>query len=117
MSDEPRFMEPVPGGFRIDEVQLTRIKLEPGEVLSIRIYSDNIDSTDMAMLKRQLTSIFPENRIMLFCMSKNDKMEIEVVSAPVEATAGDCSSPVDYCSSCSCGKKERIEAEKSNVSE
>lgn len=110
MSEDPRFMEPVPGGFKIDQVELTKIRLEPGEVLSIRVYSDTIDSTDLAMLKRQLTSIFPENRIMLFAMSSRDKMEIEVIAAPQETNS--CALPTSYCNDCHCGKKERIESER-----
>jgi hypothetical protein len=111
MSDEPRFMEPAPGGFDIDEVKLTRIQLKPGEVLSVRIYSDAVDEMNLAMLKRQLTSIFPENRIMLFCLPTDGRMEIEVI-APEAQETGSCALPTSYCNDCSCGKKERIEGER-----
>lgn len=110
-----RFMEPVPGGFRFDEVKLTKIKLEPGEVLSVRVFSDDLSEMSLAMLKRQLTSLFPSNRIMLFGMSRNDRMEIEVLAAtaaPHEevSDSGSCAAPTSYCNDCGCGKKERIES-------
>ena len=108
---EPRSMEPVPNGFAIDEVKLTRIKLEPGEILSVRIYSNSVDEMQLAMLKRQLTSLFPDNRIMLFSMPSGDNMEIEAIT-PAEPEVGSCAEPTSYCNDCHCGKKERIESER-----
>jgi hypothetical protein len=107
-----RFMEPIPGGFRIDEVKLTRIKLEPGEVLAVRIYSDSVDSMNLAMLKRQLTSLFPDNRIMLFALPSGDRMEIEVMAPTESEEASSCALPTSYCDDCHCGKKERVESER-----
>lgn len=108
--EEERLMEPTPNGFAIDEVKLTRIKLEPGEVLSVRIYSDSVDEMGLAMLKRQLTSIFPDNRIMLFSMPTGDRLEIEAIT-PTGPEVSSCALPTSYCSDCHCGKKERIESE------
>jgi hypothetical protein len=104
-------MEPIPNAFNISDVQIAKLSLAEGEILTMRIFSDSVNELDLAMLKRQLTSVFPHNRILLFSMAKGDRMEIEVV-APEAPAVSPCTEPENYCNSCACGKKERIEAER-----
>jgi hypothetical protein len=105
-------LDPVPNGFDINEVKLTRIKLEPGEVLAVRIYSNSVDADSLAMLRYQLTSVFPSNKILLFAMPQNDNMTLDVIStAAEEIVENSCAAPTSYCNDCRCGKKERIERE------
>ncbi len=104
-------MDPMPGGFNISDVQIAKLTLAPGEVLTVRIYSDTIGGDDLAMLKRQLTSVFPSNRIMLFSMPKGDRLDLEVI-APAVQEQNSCAEPASYCNDCRCGKKERIESQR-----
>jgi hypothetical protein len=108
-NSDPRQMDPLPGGFDFSEVEIAKLALKPGEVLAIRVYSSIVDDMDLAMLRRQLASVFPDNKILLFALPSGDKMDISVIA---KEEAASCAAPTSYCNDCGCGKKERIEAAK-----
>lgn len=106
----------------LKEVEVTRLNLQPGEVLVAKIYADDIDEAHLRALKTQLKVLFPNNRIMLFALPIGSKIEMDVLdtrptsplAVPPEVKAVDlsCAEPTAYCNSCACGKKERIEGMK-----
>lgn len=83
------------------EIQLTRLALNPGEVLAVKITSLDVTQADLTVLEDQMKLLFPNNKVMLFCMSPNDSISFEAIkgSEPV---------PAQFCSDCNCGKKETV---------
>lgn len=103
---------------KIKEVEVTRVNLQPGDLLAVKIYADDIDSNHLKALKAQLKALFPDNKIMLFALPIGSKIEMDVIDTrPVNPLAipagvtpvGLCAEPTAYCNNCSCGKKEAIE--------
>lgn len=116
--------------------ELTRIKLEPGEVLSVKLYGDDYEQDNVADLQAKLQSLFPDNKIMMFILPNGNDLQMEVIKPNMEIgeisqeererreqvlkqekelidtlnalPASDCSVPTNYCGDCGCGKKERI---------
>lgn len=112
--------------------ELTRIKLEPGEVLAVKLYGDDYDEANVHALQNQLKTLFPNNKIMVFMLPNGSDLQIEAIKGSMElapeekelikqnkelvdalntpAPVANCSLPASYCGDCGCGKKERIEA-------
>ena len=98
--------------FTIAELKALRIK--PGDVLTVKL----VDSTgleiftqqDMLSLRAKLKEVFKDNEVMVFAMPKDTDIVFEAVSPEVKS---DCST-IDYCDSCSCGKKEAFFANPEN---
>ena len=98
---------------KITEVEATRLSLQPGEVLVVKIYADDINEIHLKALKAQLKTLYPDNKIMLFALPIGCKIEMDVLDTQAPAAvASDCSQPNSYCNDCACGKKERIEGTK-----
>ena len=93
----------------IKELELTRIVLEPGETLVVKVKSSNATSEGLEILGENLRERFPNNKVIVFGLGENDNIELTSVK---DTSYNDCSSPQGYCGDCSCGKKERIEGEK-----
>jgi hypothetical protein len=103
----------------IKEVELTRVNLQPGDVLMVKIYADDITPEHLKGLKAQLKVLFPDNKIILLALPIGSKIEMDVLDMrpvnPLAIPAGvtpvdlSCAEPTAYCNSCGCGKKERIE--------
>lgn len=95
--------------------ELTKISLEPGEVLAVKLYGDDYDEEHVAQLRAHLKSLFPQNNVLMFVLPNGTDLQMEKISAKLEdkenSAVKDCSQPTSYCNDCSCGKKERIEGE------
>lgn len=81
------------------EIQLTRLSLNPGEVLAVKVTSSEVTQADLVVLEDQMKLLFPNNRVMLFCMSPGDTISFEAIKGSEPA-------PAQFCSDCNCGKKE-----------
>lgn len=81
---------------KFDTVELQKIHLVPGDVLSVKLVGDDFDENTMQSLKDHLQEVFPDNRIMVFTMPKNSDIVFQAVTKE----------PATYCSDCNCGKKE-----------
>lgn len=97
--------------------ELTRIKLEPDEVLSVKFYGDDYDETNLKSLQEHLKTVFPNNKVIVFNLPNGTDLQMEAIKATLEVSedkelAKDCSIPTSYCNDCACGKKEMIENEK-----
>ncbi len=92
--------------FTFKEVELIRIKLEPGEVLAVKIFSDDADSEYLDAFRKSIQGFFPNNNVLLFLFSREDNMTMEAIK-PIEQVRN-CST-TSYCLDCNCGKKEAAE--------
>jgi hypothetical protein len=74
MPDETMSLTP---GIKLMEI--TKINLAPGDVLSVIVYSNDVDVYTLDILKAHMKKIFPDNKIMLFSMPIGDKIDISVI--------------------------------------
>lgn len=115
--------------------EISKLNLQPGDTLSVKIISDEIDENDAESLREKFKSLFPNNKIFCLTVPRGSDIQLEVIKssavtaspedaqnrgafvaqtayAAMEAkVAKDCSVPTNYCNDCACGKKERILAE------
>ena len=108
---------------KFQEAEVTKLNVQPGEILMVTVYADDITPEHLRVLKVQLQALFPSNKIMLFAMPIGSKIEMDVLDTrPVNPLAvppgvpvvnlSSCAEPTSYCNDCACGKKERLEGEK-----
>lgn len=103
--------------FKINEIEVTKLDLQPGQILAVKVFADDVSQKDIAQLKAQIQAFFPNNRIMLFAMPVDGRIEMDVIdSRPLNTIVAQppvvdlgCAAPTSYCNDCACGKKERIE--------
>jgi len=97
---------------KIKELEITKISLLPGQILAVKIFSDDVSQADLGMLRAQMKSLFPNNKIMLFALPTGGKIEMDILDTnPPKVTASSCGpEPTSYCNNCSCGKKEAFES-------
>lgn len=93
---------------KFTEVEINRINLKPGDVLSVKLVGELFDADAMNSLQAALTNRFPDNKILVLLLPENHDVQMEVIVTKPEAK--DCSQPMSYCNDCSCGKKEMIES-------
>lgn len=79
---------------------VTKISLQPGDVLGVKVSATDVSGNALENLQNMLTEMFPDNRVMVFCMKPTDNITFE----KIETAAKDCST--NYCEDCNCGKKE-----------
>lgn len=104
---------------KINQVDLARLNLDPEEVLVVTIKSDDLTEYSMSQLRKGFEKYFPNNKILVLGVGETGSIgltiatgasyTVNVAETPkVEEPKTDCST-VNYCSSCSCGKKEAFE--------
>lgn len=82
----------------VKEVELTKISLNPGEVLAVKIISDEIEEQDLGSLKEQLKKLFPSNKAMLFLLPTGS----DITFTAMESVTDTCGPKT--CADCNCGK-------------
>jgi hypothetical protein len=84
-------------GFDVAELQV--IKLEPGDVLSIKLIGDECcnDST-LQSLQHELNQVFKNNKVIVFAMPNNNDMIIEAIRP--QATPSKCAGCRGGCETC-----------------
>jgi len=86
--------------------ELIKLTIAPGEVLGVKITSDDMDESHLESLKSGLKILFPNNKVMIFCVPPGDDLTFTAIQGLEEKV--DCG--VKACEDCSCGKKERLQA-------
>jgi hypothetical protein len=86
------------------EVEVTKLNLQPGEILVATIKSDDVDMASLTTLRGQIQMAFPNNKVFLFGISLDDEVRFSIMkdSTPSCGTQS-------YCADCNCGKKEQME--------
>lgn len=99
---------------RFNELDVQRLNLQPGELLVVTIKSDEVSQESMYELRKGLEKYFPNNKILVLGHAVSDNIALTVAkdmsySEEKPQVSGCGPTPADYCSSCSCGKKEAFE--------
>lgn len=94
-------------------LDVAKIDLEPGDVLVVKCKGKDFeDPSVLQSLQEQFKMLFPYNKIAMFFLGDNE-MNLEIVKSDIPAALNSCSGG-NYCSDCTCGKKEQAESEKAS---
>lgn len=97
---------------KISEVEVQKLNLQPGEVLIVKVRSDEVDAESLYRLSEGFKSLIPNNKVAVMAVGENGSIDLTVVSEAEyhNSKAQGCGpTPADYCNNCSCGKKEAFE--------
>lgn len=64
-------------------VDVTRVNLQPGDVLMVTVKSD-ADSESLSYLNERLQYFFPDNKIVVFGIQKGDSVDFTIASQDKE---------------------------------
>ena len=92
---------------KLDFAEITKINLNPGDVLVVKLQGDHYTEDDIHSLKASFDVVFPHNKVFVTTLPQGFDMKFEVI-APAKKP-GLCPDPISYCFDCSCGKKEASE--------
>jgi hypothetical protein len=109
---EPRKIE-----VTIAQAEVLKITPQPGDVLFFKFKGDQWMDADINAMGKQLRTLFPANKVVVMALPHEHDLELTVAEnqdkmSEIAGEPKDCSAPTGYCDTCSCGKKERIEAER-----
>lgn len=97
---------------QINEAEVQKINLQPGDVLIVKVKSDEITQASMNGLSEGLKDIFPNNKVVVLATESTGQIDLTIASQseyPEKVEVKQDCSTVNYCNSCSCGKKEAFE--------
>ena len=96
--------------FSLNEIDVRKLNLQPGEVLVVTIKSDELTEDSMYQLRRGLMGYFPNNKVIVLGTGSEGSIDLTVAKAVAYDEPKACGpEPANYCSDCSCGKKEAFE--------
>lgn len=111
---------------KINEVEVSKLNLQPGEILLVRCVGPDFDEYYISMIRESFQKLLPNNKVAIYGSADNSYLDLTIVK-PEDFTnldsqnsedkvslgnASDCSQPTSYCNDCHCGKKEMIEGAK-----
>lgn len=101
---------------KFTEAQLHKINLNEGDVLITTIKSDEIDMSSMNQIGDYLRQTFPNNKVIVMGVGSEGDIKFTVAKdAASSNTKSSCGpGPANYCSDCSCGKKQAFEKGEQN---
>ena len=63
---------------KLNEVDVQKLNLQPGEVLVVKIRSDEISQYDVQRLSEGLKSFFTNNKVIILAVGANDSIDLTV---------------------------------------
>jgi hypothetical protein len=95
--------------FVLKETEVSKLNLMQNDVLVVKMQGMDLDHDLIKSLQNHFKKVFPNNKVLVFSLSEDAKMNLEVVKA--EALGESCATaPKGYCEGCDCGKKEAAES-------
>jgi hypothetical protein len=59
--------------------KVSKISLNPGDVLAVTLKSDYVDGQTLMEFKKQMQAAFPDNKVMLVNLSKEDDIQYSAI--------------------------------------
>ena len=84
---------------KLNEVEAVKLNLQPGDTLMVTVKHDEVSQESLNQLRKQIASVFPNNKVFVFNVGTDGDIKFAVVNEP----------KVSYYSDCNCGKKEAAE--------
>lgn len=91
---------------------MQKLNLQPGDVLVVKVRSDEIDQNSIQQLSEGLKKVFVNNKVVVLGVGSEGSIDLTAVAAGVypDKEVENCSTaPKGYCDSCDCGKKAAAE--------
>ena len=86
----------------LKEVEVNKLNLSPGDIVVIKCQGESFTPENIEAFGQSVKNMVPFNRVMILNLNNGDSVNFDIVS-PAEAPTQ------NYCSDCSCGKKEAYE--------
>lgn len=93
---------------KLNEVEVTKLNLQPGETLVVTVKSEDMSMYDMDDMAKGFRKLFPNNKVAVLNVGTTNEVVMTVVKDLAAESCG--STPSSFCGDCSCGKKEAYEA-------
>lgn len=87
---------------KINEVEVQKLNLQPGDVLVVKVRSDEIEGSDIRQLSVGLKDIFKNNKVVVLAVGESGQIDLTIAKESEYPQ-------VNYCTDCSCGKKTAYE--------
>lgn len=97
---------------KLNEVEVTKLNLQPGEILMVTLKNDDVDAESMNALAEGLRKFFPANKVAVMNVGKDGDLRFQTLAAAMAPDLSCSASTVGYCGDCNCGKREQIEGAK-----
>lgn len=85
--------------FSFTTTELVKLSLSPGEILAVKVISDEVDGVDLHTLREKLGAVFPSNKVMVFCVPTGGDIVFTAIKPSTELNCGP-----QTCVDCNCGK-------------
>lgn len=99
---------------RLVEAEVIKLDAKPGSTLLFKFKGEEFCAEDVInVIGKQLRNLLPDYKVVAMALPEGHDVELtNVENQDKVEEVKDCSKPTSYCNDCSCGKKERIEGEK-----
>ena len=87
---------------KLNEVEVQKLNLQPGEVLVVKVKSNDFNDHSMSQLGSGLRRIFPNNKVVVLGVEPEGNIDLTVAK-------GSEYPETQYCTDCNCGKKAAYE--------
>ena len=84
---------------KLNEIEVQKLNLQPGEVLIVKVKSDEITMASLEGLSEGIKSYFPNNKVAVLAIGENGAIDLTVVKE-----SGNVESCATVCANCNCGK-------------
>ncbi len=64
---------------KLNEVEVTKLNLQPGEVLFVKVKSDRVSPEALEQFGREIRELFPYNQVAVFGMDLEENIELTTV--------------------------------------
>jgi hypothetical protein len=91
------------------EVEVSKLNLKENDVLVVKMQGEDFEADMLRGLQAHIRKVFPNNKVLVFSLQGDMKMELEVIQAALQSESLSCP-PTGYCEGCDCGKREAAEA-------
>jgi hypothetical protein len=64
---------------KLNEVEVTKLNLQPGEVLFVKVKSSRVSSEALNLFGEEIRELFPNNQVVVFGMDLEEDIELTTV--------------------------------------
>lgn len=88
------------------EAELTKISLDPGDMLSVKIIDRDMDQDSLMGFQNGLQALFPNNRVLVFVFPPESSISFTKIKSDQSVGCGP-----QTCVDCNCGKAQDLKGE------
>lgn len=89
---------------KLNEVEVQKLNMQPGEVLVVKVRSDEADRASIDNLSAGLKKIFTKNKVVVLAVGSDGQIDLTIAKESEYPQ-------LNYCTDCFCGKKANYEGD------